>query len=70
MRWPAFLARFGRRAASSSEQIRILDEHLEERLRSRKADRAMRQERARRGAATKVHQALVRDRLRNESVTF
>ncbi len=70
MRWLAFLARSARRPASSPDHLRAFDEQLERNLASRKADRAARQARARRGAATKVHQAVKRDRLLNERVTF
>lgn len=70
MRWPAFLTRSPRRPTSTPEQLRAFDEQLDRNLASRKADRAARQERARRGAATKVHQAIKRDRLLNERVTF
>lgn len=68
MRWSAILARFRRQPSPSVEQLRILDEQLEERLQSRKADRAVRQARARRGAATKVHKALTCDPLINAKV--
>ena len=70
MRWLAFLVRSARRPASTPEQLRAFDEQLERNLQSRKADRAARQARARRGAATKVHQAFVADRLRNERVSL
>ncbi|MDR6850341.1 hypothetical protein [Sphingomonas sp. BE137] len=65
MRWPAFLTRSPRRPTSTPEQLRAFDEQLDRNLQSRKVDRAARQERARRGAATKVHQALTRDPLLN-----
>lgn len=70
MRWPAFLANLRRRPSSSAEQLRAFDEQLERNLQSRKADRAARQARARRGAATKVHRAFVADRLRNQMTEF
>lgn len=70
MRWLSFFTRSPRRPRSTPEQIRAFDEQLERNLQSRKADRAARQERARRGAATKMRQAVVGDRLINEQVTF
>lgn len=68
MRWLALLARVRRAPSSSTEQLRAFDEQLERNLQSRKADRAARQARARRGAATKVHKALTRDPLINAKV--
>ncbi len=60
MRWAAFLARFSRQR-TVTEQTRALDEGLERRLAERKAARPARQERSRKGAATKVRQAVARD---------
>ncbi len=68
MRWRAFLIRLRRRPSSAAEKLRAFDEQLERNLQSRKADRAARQARARRGAATKVHKALTRDPLINAKV--
>jgi hypothetical protein len=66
MRWPAFLNRF--RRPPVEEQLRAFDEQLERNLASRKADRAARQERSRRGASTKVRKAYERDALLREQV--
>lgn len=65
MRLAAFLARFSRRAALE-QRIRALDEHLERSLAERKAARPERQARSRRGAQTKVSQAIARDPLTRE----
>ena len=49
---------------------RALEAELNVRLQHRKASRAMLNERARRGAATKVHAQVARDPLLREQVPF
>lgn len=62
MRWSTILVRF-KRQRITAEQTRALDERIAARLAERKADREARQDRARRGAQTKVHQAYQNDAL-------
>ncbi len=68
MRWPAFLTR--RPAPLSDQQRREIAARQEEALARRRAGRAERRERARKGAATKVHQQIARDPLFTERVAF